>query len=242
MIHRMGEVHDGTATMDHMDQERERGITITSAATTTSWLGHQINLIDTPGHIDFTAEVQRSLRVLDGGVVVFDAVAGVEPQSETVWRQANGYDVPRICFVNKMDRVGADFKRTIGMIKERLGANPIVIQYPIGAVSYTHLDVYKRQVGVLHMMKLAHLVEDKAHARSTGPYSLVTQQPLGGKEMCIRDRPRPTPRSTSAASLPPPASLRAATSSSALPPCSASTSWTWLRARSLASRRRSSPS
>jgi elongation factor G len=132
MIHRMGEVHDGTATMDHMDQERERGITITSAATTTSWLGHQINLIDTPGHIDFTAEVQRSLRVLDGGVVVFDAVAGVEPQSETVWRQANGYDVPRICFVNKMDRVGADFKRTIGMIKERLGANPIVIQYPIG--------------------------------------------------------------------------------------------------------------
>ena len=135
MIHRMGEVHEGTATMDHMDQERERGITITSAATTTSWLGHQINLIDTPGHIDFTAEVQRSLRVLDGGVVVFDAVAGVEPQSETVWRQANGYDVPRICFVNKMDRIGADFKRTIGMIKERLGANPIVIQYPIGEES-----------------------------------------------------------------------------------------------------------
>ncbi len=135
MIHRMGEVHEGTATMDHMDQERERGITITSAATTTSWLGHQINLIDTPGHIDFTAEVQRSLRVLDGGVVVFDAVAGVEPQSETVWRQANGYDVPRICFVNKMDRVGADFKRTISMIKERLGANPIVIQYPIGEES-----------------------------------------------------------------------------------------------------------
>ncbi len=135
MIHRMGEVHEGTATMDHMDQERERGITITSAATTTSWLGHQINLIDTPGHIDFTAEVQRSLRVLDGGVVVFDAVAGVEPQSETVWRQANGYDVPRICFVNKMDRIGADFKRTIGMIKDRLGANPIVIQYPIGEES-----------------------------------------------------------------------------------------------------------
>jgi len=135
MIHRMGEVHEGTATMDHMEQERERGITITSAATTTSWLGHQINLIDTPGHIDFTAEVQRSLRVLDGGVVVFDAVAGVEPQSETVWRQANGYDVPRICFVNKMDRIGADFKRTVGMIKDRLGANPIVIQYPIGEES-----------------------------------------------------------------------------------------------------------
>ncbi|MCA9866867.1 MAG: elongation factor G [Anaerolineales bacterium] len=135
VIHRMGEVHEGTATMDSMDQERERGITISSAATTTYWLDHQVNIIDTPGHIDFTAEVQRSLRVLDGGVVVFDAVAGVEPQSETVWRQANGYDVPRICFVNKMDRVGADFRRTIGMIKDRLGANPIPIQFPIGEES-----------------------------------------------------------------------------------------------------------
>ncbi len=135
MIHRMGEVHDGTATMDHMVQEQERGITITSAATTTSWLDHQINIIGTPGHIDFTVEVQRSLRVLDGGVVVFDAVAGVEPQSETVWRQADEYNVPRICFVNKMDRVGADFIRTIGMIRERLGANPIAIQLPIGAES-----------------------------------------------------------------------------------------------------------
>lgn len=135
MIHRMGEVHEGTATMDHMVQEQERGITITSAATTTTWLDHQINIIDTPGHIDFTAEVQRSLRVLDGGVVVFDAVAGVEPQSETVWRQADEYHVPRICFVNKMDRVGADFIRTISMIRERLGANPIAIQLPIGAES-----------------------------------------------------------------------------------------------------------
>ena len=135
VIHRMGETHEGTATMDSMDQERERGITISSAATTAYWLDHQVNVIDTPGHIDFTAEVQRSLRVLDGGVVVFDAVAGVEPQSETVWRQANGYDVPRICFVNKMDRVGADFKRTIGMIKDRLGANPIPVQYPIGEES-----------------------------------------------------------------------------------------------------------
>ena len=132
VIHRMGEVHDGTATMDHMVQEQERGITITSAATTTSWLDHQINIIDTPGHIDFTAEVQRSLRVLDGGVVVFDAVAGVEPQSETVWRQADDYNVPRICFVNKMDRTGADFVRTISMIRDRLGANPIAIQLPIG--------------------------------------------------------------------------------------------------------------
>lgn len=132
-IHRMGEVHEGTATMDHMIQEQERGITITSAATTTFWLDHQINIIDTPGHIDFTAEVQRSLRVLDGGVVVFDAVAGVEPQSETVWRQADEYKVPRICFVNKMDRVGADFVRTIGMIRDRLNANPIAIQLPIGS-------------------------------------------------------------------------------------------------------------
>jgi len=131
-IHRMGEVHEGTATMDHMVQEQERGITITSAATSTFWLDHQINIIDTPGHIDFTAEVQRSLRVLDGGVVVFDAVAGVEPQSETVWRQADEYNVPRICFINKMDRVGADFTRTIGMIRDRLKANPIAIQWPIG--------------------------------------------------------------------------------------------------------------
>jgi len=131
-IHRMGEVHDGTATMDHMVQEQERGITITSAATTAYWKDHQINIIDTPGHIDFTAEVQRSLRVLDGGVVVFDAVAGVEPQSETVWRQANEYGVPRICFVNKMDRVGADFEHTVDMIKDRLKANPLPIQWPIG--------------------------------------------------------------------------------------------------------------
>lgn len=135
VIHRMGEVHEGTATMDHMVQEQERGITITAAATTTYWLDHQINIIDTPGHIDFTAEVQRSLRVLDGGVVVFDAVAGVEPQSETVWRQANQYGVPRICFVNKMDRVGADYQRTIKMIRERLRANPIPIQWPIGQES-----------------------------------------------------------------------------------------------------------
>ena len=134
-IHRMGEVHEGTATMDHMEQEQERGITITSAATTTYWLDHQINIIDTPGHIDFTAEVQRSLRVLDGGVVAFDAVAGVEPQSETVWRQADEYNVPRICFVNKMDRIGADFTRTINMIRDRLNANPIAIQWPIGSES-----------------------------------------------------------------------------------------------------------
>ncbi len=131
--YRMGNVDEGTTVTDWMVQERERGITIQSAAITSEWRGHQINLIDTPGHIDFTAEVQRSLRVLDGGVVVFDAVAGVEPQSETVWRQANRYGVPRICFVNKMDRVGADFWRTVAMIRDRLAARPLPIQIPIGA-------------------------------------------------------------------------------------------------------------
>jgi elongation factor G len=131
-IHRIGEVHEGAATMDWMPQEQERGITITSAATTCFWMDHRINIIDTPGHVDFTVEVERSLRVLDGGVVVFDAVAGVEPQSETVWRQADKYHVPRICFVNKMDRIGADFWRTVEMIKERLGAVPVPIQIPVG--------------------------------------------------------------------------------------------------------------
>ena len=133
--HRMGEVDEGTTVTDWMDQERERGITITAAAITCYWRNHQINIIDTPGHIDFTVEVQRSLRVLDGGIVLFDAVAGVEPQSETVWRQADTYGVPRICFVNKMDRVGADFWRTIRMIEERLGANPVALQIPLGVES-----------------------------------------------------------------------------------------------------------
>ena len=131
--HRIGETHEGTATMDWMEQERERGITITSAATTCAWDNHQINIIDTPGHVDFTVEVERSLRVLDGGVVVFDGVAGVEPQSETVWRQADKYHVPRICFINKMDRTGADFQRCVDMIVDRLGAVPIPLQLPIGA-------------------------------------------------------------------------------------------------------------
>jgi len=135
--YKIGEVHEGTATMDWMEQERERGITITAAATTAAWdvngVNYRINIIDTPGHVDFTAEVERSLRVLDGGVVVFDAVAGVEPQSETVWRQADKYRVPRICFVNKMDRTGANFERTVEMIVDRLGAKPVCIQMPIGA-------------------------------------------------------------------------------------------------------------
>jgi elongation factor G len=130
--YKIGEVHEGTATMDWMEQEQERGITITSAATTCFWLDHRINIIDTPGHVDFTIEVERSLRVLDGAVAVFDSVAGVEPQSETVWRQADKYGVPRICFVNKMDRIGADFKRCVDMILDRLGANAAVMQLPIG--------------------------------------------------------------------------------------------------------------
>ena len=133
--HRIGEVHDGAATMDWMEQEQERGITITSAATTCHWRDHRINIIDTPGHVDFTIEVERSLRVLDGAVAVFDSVAGVEPQSETVWRQADKYDVPRICFVNKMDRTGADFYRCVDMMVDRLGATPLVLQLPVGTES-----------------------------------------------------------------------------------------------------------
>ncbi|MGH7059347.1 MAG: elongation factor G, partial [Stellaceae bacterium] len=133
--YKLGEVHEGTATMDWMAQEQERGITITSAATTCFWDDHRINIIDTPGHVDFTIEVERSLRVLDGAVAVFDSVAGVEPQSETVWRQADKYGVPRICFINKMDRIGADFPRCVEMIDERLGARPLVLQLPIGVES-----------------------------------------------------------------------------------------------------------
>ena len=136
ITHKIGEVHEGTATMDWMEQEQERGITITSAATTCYWerngIDHRINIIDTPGHVDFTMEVERSLRVLDGAVAVFDGVAGVEPQSETVWRQADKYGVPRICFINKLDRAGASFDRSFESIITRLGANPVAIQIPIG--------------------------------------------------------------------------------------------------------------
>lgn len=150
--HRMGSVDDGTTVTDWMAQERERGITITAAAVTCFWHDCQINIVDTPGHIDFTAEVQRSLRVLDGGVVVFDAVAGVEPQSETVWRQADRYQVPRICFINKMDRVGADFWRTVGMIREQLAANPVAIQVPIGAE-----DTFRGLVDLLTMQAIIYM-------------------------------------------------------------------------------------
>src|SRR6201988_241717 len=132
-IHKMGEVHEGAATMDWMVQEQERGITITSAATAAEWRGHRINIIDTPGHVDFTVEVERSLRVLDGAIALFDSVAGVEPQSETVWRQADKYHVPRIAFINKMDRIGADFDRAVQTMHDRLGANAVPVQLPIGA-------------------------------------------------------------------------------------------------------------
>ena len=131
--HKIGEVHEGAATMDWMAQEQERGITITSAATTCEWRNHRINIIDTPGHVDFTVEVERSLRVLDGAVAVFDSVAGVEPQSETVWRQADRYRVPRIAYVNKMDRMGANFERSVETMRDRLNANAIPVHLPIGA-------------------------------------------------------------------------------------------------------------
>jgi len=152
-VHRIGETHDGGATMDWMAQERERGITITSAATTCHWKGHRINIIDTPGHVDFTVEVERSLRVLDGAVAVFCSVGGVEPQSETVWRQADKYHVPRLAYINKMDRVGADFQRGLDMIAERLGANPVAIQWPIGSE-----DTFRGIVDLVEMK--AHLYVD----------------------------------------------------------------------------------
>src|SRR5512135_2066232 len=132
-LHRIGEVHEGSTTMDFMEQEKERGITIQSAATTVYWKGSKINIIDTPGHVDFTIEVERSLRVLDGAVAVFDAVAGVQPQSETVWRQSTRYGVPRIAFINKMDRVGANFFAAVQSMRDRLGANPVPVQIPVGA-------------------------------------------------------------------------------------------------------------
>jgi elongation factor G len=152
--YKIGEVHDGAATMDHMAQEQERGITITSAATTCVWNDHRINIIDTPGHVDFTIEVERSLRVLDGAVTVFDSVAGVEPQTETVWRQANKYNVPRMCFVNKMDRIGADFYRTVQMVEDRLQANPLVLHLPIGAGGAEAVKAFEGMVDIVRMKAL----------------------------------------------------------------------------------------
>ncbi len=181
--HKIGEVHEGTATMDWMEQEQERGITITSAATTCFWkrngVEHRINIIDTPGHVDFTMEVERSLRVLDGAVAVFDGVAGVEPQSETVWRQADKYGVPRICFINKLDRAGASFDRSFQSIIDRLGANPVAIQIPIGLE-----DQFKGVVDLI-TMKALDLERRERRARSTRP----SKFPKTSEE---RRRPRAT--------------------------------------------------
>ncbi|KTD65231.1 elongation factor G [Legionella santicrucis] len=184
MSHKIGEVHDGAATMDWMVQEQERGITITSAATTCYWSGmdkqferHRINIIDTPGHVDFMIEVERSLRVLDGAVVVFDSVAGVEPQSETVWRQANKYGVPRIVFVNKMDRMGANFLRVVGQIKQRLGSNPVVVQLPIGAE-----EEFK---GVIDLIKMKAIHWDEENKGMTFEYKDI---PADLKEECEKYR------------------------------------------------------
>ena len=152
-IHRMGEVHDGTAVMDWMPQEQERGITITSAVTTVEWKGKIIHIIDTPGHVDFTIEVERSLRVLDGVIAIFSAVEGVEPQSETVWHQADKYGVPKLAFVNKMDRIGANFFETVKMMIDRLAANPVILQIPIGSED--------RFIGVIDLIRLKGIVWDE---------------------------------------------------------------------------------
>ena len=175
--HKIGEVHDGAATMDWMEQEQERGITITSAATTCFWNDHRINIIDTPGHVDFTIEVERSLKVLDGAVAVFDGVAGVEPQSETVWRQADKYKVPRICFVNKLDRTGADFFRCVGMIKDRLGAKPLVMQVPIG--------IEASLKGVVDLIKMKAVIWKN---EDLGAAWELTDIPEDLKEICAKYR------------------------------------------------------
>ncbi|MBI5854941.1 MAG: GTP-binding protein, partial [Nitrospirae bacterium] len=175
--HKMGEVHDGAATMDWMEQERERGITITSAATTCFWRDYRINIIDTPGHVDFTIEVERSLRVLDGAVTVFDSVQGVEPQSETVWRQADKYRVPRIAFMNKMDRIGADFYASVQSMVDRLGATPVPVQLPIGREAE-----YRGSVDLIKMK--AYLYDDE----SLGAKYQVAEIPADMAELCKKYR------------------------------------------------------
>ena len=208
--YKIGEVHDGAATMDHMAQEQERGITITSAATTCVWNDHRINIIDTPGHVDFTIEVERSLRVLDGAVTVFDSVAGVEPQTETVWRQANKYNVPRFCYVNKMDRIGANFYRTVEMVESRLQANPLVIQLPVGAGGPESNEPFAGLVDLVKMKALiwqdeelgakwdevdipAHMVDSANDYRERMMETIATsdeelmEKYLGGEEVSIQE-------------------------------------------------------
>ena len=202
--HKIGEVHDGAATMDFMEQEQERGITITSAATTCFWKDHRINIIDTPGHVDFTIEVERSMRVLDGAVAVFDAVAGVEPQSETVWRQADKYHVPRICFVNKMDRTGADFQRCIDMMIDRLGTRPMVITWPIGAEAEFKgiVDIVKMKALIWHDEQLgakfdeveipAEYADKAAELRAALVEMAVEEDDDAAGSLSRRPRSRPT--------------------------------------------------
>ncbi|MCM8750631.1 elongation factor G [Thermomicrobiaceae bacterium CFH 74404] len=192
-VHRPGEVHEGSATMDWMVQERERGITITAAATTCFWRDHRINIIDTPGHVDFTVEVERSLRVLDGGVVVFDGVHGVEPQSETVWRQADKYRVPRICFINKLDRIGANYERAIEMIRERLKARPAVIQWPIGLESDFRgiIDLIDFRARLYHdelgqNIEDAEVPEDYREVAQSWRHALVEQIAESNEELMLK--------------------------------------------------------
>ena len=189
--YKIGEVHEGAATMDWMEQEQERGITITSAATTCEWDDHTINIIDTPGHVDFTVEVERSLRVLDGAVAVFDGVAGVEPQSETVWRQADRYNVPRICFINKLDRTGAEFHRCVDMIVTRLHAIPLVLQLPVGAEAD-----FKGVIDLVGMKALLWATRP-TRARCTTPSTSrprTPRPPASGATASSRPPPRTTTR------------------------------------------------
>ena len=187
--HRIGEVHEGTATMDWMAQEQERGITITSAATTCVWKDIRINIIDTPGHVDFTAEVERSLRVLDGACAVFDAVHGVEPQSETVWRQADKYGVPRICFINKIDKMGADFEHAVDTIRKRLNAKPVAIQLPIGQE-----DKFK---GVIDLMTdEGHHLERRDHGRRVRGRRDSRRAEEEGRRPTTRCSSRPSSKTT----------------------------------------------
>ena len=182
-VHRMGEVHEGSAVMDWMEQERERGITITSAATTCFWNDHRINIIDTPGHVDFTVEVERSLRVLDGAVALFCGVGGVEPQSETVWRQADKYRIPRLAFVNKMDRVGADFMNVLRMMTERLGANAVPAQLPIGSGELFN--------GVIDLISMRAVFYDEGQGRleKFRPYGLPSEPWLQQVREQLHNRP-----------------------------------------------------
>ena len=193
--HKIGEVHDGAAVMDWMEQEQERGITITSAATTCFWKGmdlqydeYRINIIDTPGHVDFTIEVERSLRVLDGAVTVLCSVGGVEPQTETVWRQGNKYNVPRMVFINKMDRAGADFLRVVAQVRERLGANPVVIQLPIGAEEHFQ--------GVIDLMRMKAIYWDESNMGTTYEAKEIPAELLADAESWREKMAEATPSAT----------------------------------------------